>query len=319
VSFTALNKSDRVLLTGGAGLVGTALLNEFKREGFNNVCAPTRHELDLSDRDAVTEYFRDQCPVHVFHLAGKVFGLGGNTRYPGAMYSQNAAMNLNVVEVSREVGVSKITAMGTGCVYPVKLGGELLREDSVWDGPPHDSEWAYAQAKRGMLAHLIANETQYGARFGYAISGNLYGPNDLFDEACGHVVPSLVAKFYAAAQHSGAALVWGTGRAERDFTHSADAARALILAHQHLGGPYNLGSGTVVTIKNVVEALQEAAGGKFEVIWDASKPDGQMRRFYDLSKLESIGFAPRFDLRGGVKDTYDWYAANFPNVRGIEH
>jgi GDP-L-fucose synthase len=314
-----LNKSDVVLVTGGAGLLGTALRSELGVQGFAAVLAPDRAELDLTNQAAVSAYFRQHRPAHVFHLAGKVFGLGGNTRYPGAMFYQNAAMNLNVIEACREIGVAKVTAMGTGCVYPVALGGEKLSEESVWDGPPHDSEWAYAQAKRAMLAHLTANQAEFGQNFSYAISGNLYGPNDMFDVRYGHVAPSLIAKFHAAARTGAAVSVWGSGRAERDFMHSADAARALLLAHQHLEGPYNLGSGAVVTIRDVVEAIRAAAGGAIEVEWDASRPDGQLRRFYDLSRLQSIGFAPRFDLRSGIRDTYDWYRAAFPRVRGAEY
>ena len=312
-----MKTSDVVLVTGAAGLLGTALRNELALQGYTSVLVPGHADLDLANQAAVRAYFERQRPAHVFHLAAKVFGLGGNKRYPGVMFYENAAINLNVVDASREFGVEKITALGTGCVYPVALGGELLREDRVWDGPPHDSEWAYAQAKRGMLAHLTANNAEYGQMFAYAISGNLYGPNDLFDIEHGHVVPSLVAKFHAAAAAGRPVSVWGTGRAERDFTHAADAARALVLAHERLDGAYNLGSGAIVTIRDVVEATQAAAGGKVEIEWDASKPDGQMRRFYDLSRLKGIGFKPRFDLVSGIRDTYDWYAANYPNVRGV--
>jgi len=311
-----MKPSDVILVTGAAGLLGTALRHELAGEGYTNVLAPGRAELDLTNQAAVRAYFEVHRPAHVFHLAAKVFGLGGNKRYPGAMYYENAAINLNIVDASRVFGVEKITALGTGCVYPVELGGELLREDTVFDGPPHDSEWAYAQAKRGMLAHLTANAAEYGQKFAYAISGNLYGPNDLFDVEHGHVVPSLVAKFHAAAVANRPVSVWGTGRAERDFTHAADAARALVMAHEKLDGAYNMGSGVVVTIRDVVEATHAAAGGNVEIEWDASKPDGQMRRFYDLSRLQGIGFKPRFDLISGIADTYQWYAANYPNVRG---
>jgi GDP-L-fucose synthase len=314
-----LNKSDIVLVTGGAGLLGAALLGELKTQGFTAVVAPDRAELDLSDKSAVSAYFRQHRPAHVFHLAAKVFGLGGNKRHPGAMFYQNAAINLNAVNASLECGAAKITAMGTGCIYPVALGGQPLREDSVWDGAPHDSEWAYAQAKRAMLAHLTANHAEFGQKFAYAISGNLYGPADNFDIQHGHVVPSLVAKFHAAAKAGEPVSVWGTGRAERDFMHAADAARALLLAHERVDGGYNLGSGVVVTIKDVVEAVQAAAGGAVEIAWDPSKPDGQMRRFYDLSRLQGIGFSPRYDLRSGIADTYAWYDANFPAVRGASH
>jgi GDP-L-fucose synthase len=306
---------DTVLVTGAGGLVGSALVENLQVRGVEKVLAPRRGELDLLDQRAVFDYFDQHRPAHVFHPAAKVFGLGGNTRFPGEMFYENAAINLNVIEASRRFAVRKITALGTGCVYPEALGGSMLRETQVWDGPPHGSEWAYAQAKRAMLAQLVSYQQQYGLDFVYAISGNLYGPGDLFDAENGHVIPSLITKFHAAQTQGGTVTVWGTGRAERDFCHSSDAARALIMAHEKLSGPVNIGSGVVVTIGDVVEGLDAATNGAVELQWDKTKPDGQMRRFYDLSKLESIGFKPELDLRTGLRSTYEWYASNYPNVR----
>ncbi|PVM89168.1 GDP-L-fucose synthase family protein [Caulobacter endophyticus] len=307
--------TDSVLVTGAGGLVGSALVEELRSRGVETVLAPRRGELNLLDQQAVFDYFEQHRPVHVFHPAAKVFGLGGNTRFPGEMFYENALININVIEACRRFGVRKITALGTGCVYPESLGGSLLREDQVWDGAPHGSEWAYAQAKRAMLAQLVAYQQQYELDFVYAISGNLYGPGDLFDAENGHVIPSLVAKFHRALTEGGKVTVWGTGRAERDFCFSSDTARALIMSHEQLTGPVNMGSGVVVTIRDVVEGLVEVTNGAVELEWDATKPDGQMRRFYDLSKLQSIGFQPQFDLKAGLRSTYEWYAKNYPHVR----
>lgn len=311
---TMIRPEDTVLVTGGRGLVGSALVDALSAR-VGNVLAPGRPELDLTDQAAVFAFFEAHRPAHVFHPAAKVFGLGGNTKFPGQMFYDNALINLNVIEACRRFSVRKITALGTGCVYPEALGGQALREDQVWDGPPHGSEWAYAQAKRALLAHLVSYKAEYGLAYVYAISGNLYGPGDLFDVENGHVIPSLVAKFHAAARDATPVSVWGTGRAERDFTYSADAASALIVAHERLEGPVNIGSNVVVTIRDVVMGLHEVSGGMVELQWDASKPDGQMRRFYDLSKLAGAGFKPQHDLKTGLQKTYDWYVANYPNVR----
>jgi len=304
----------KILVTGAGGLVGAALIRALSELPVE-ILAPRRSDLDLTDRNKVLDYFSAYGPQHVFHSAAKVFGLGGNTKFPGQMFHDNALINLNVIEASRRFGVKKITALGTGCVYPEALGGTLLREEQIWDGQPHGSEWAYAQAKRAMLAQLIAYEKEYGLAFTYAISGNLYGPGDLFDAENGHVIPSLISKFHAALSAGVPVQVWGTGRAERDFTYSDDMARALLMAHEKLTGPVNIGSGEVVTIRDVVEGINAATGGSLELIWDPTKPDGQMRRFYDLSKIMSAGFKPKVRLEVGLRQTYDWYSSHYPNVR----
>lgn len=304
-----------MLVTGGTGLVGTALLKQLRAMPDLQVFAPSRAELDLTEHHAVRDYFVEHRPSHVIHAAAKVFGLGGNVAHPGEMFYVNAAINLNVVESSRQAGVRKITALGTGCVYPAKYDGQVLQEGQIWEGPPHSSEWPYAQAKRALLAHLVAYRQQYGMEYVYAICGNLYGPNDNFDVARGHVIPSLIAKFHGARTSSGKVSVWGTGVAVRDFSFAADAARAILAAHQKLDGPVNIGSGTIVSIRQVVETLHEIVGRSVDVVWDASKPDGQPRRYYDLAKLKSAGFEPCYTLERGLRETYEWYDRNYPNVR----
>lgn len=309
------DEKDRILISGAGGLLGGSLARLLRSSCPSIVLTPSRSELDLFDFSAVREYFTDQRPTHVFHAAAKVFGLGGNMKFPGEMYYANSTMNSNVIEAARLVGVAKITCVGTGAVYPVSLDGQELREDQIWDGAPHAAEWAYAQAKRGMLAQLVAYEQQFGLPFCYAICGNLFGPNDLFNVDYGHVIPSLVAKFHKAWSDQEPVHIWGTGVAIRDFSYVDDAANAIVQTHLKLDGPVNIASGHIHAIRDVVDVLDELTGRSVEIVWDHSKPDGQGKRFYDLSKLRSIGFEPKETLKSGVSKTWDWYRQAFPGIR----
>lgn len=306
--------SDRILITGTGGMLGRAMATLLQEAGLTAL-VPVRADVDLQDQAAVLRYFEAHRPNHVIHAAARVFGLGGNMKFPGDMYYMNASMNSNVIEASRHVGVQKVTGVGTGAVYPVKFDGEHLTEDQIWDGPPHGSEWAYAQAKRGMLAHLHTYREQFGMDYSYTICGNLYGPHDLFNIEYGHVIPSLVSKFARSQREETAVSIWGTGVAVRDFTHVRDAARAILMVHAGMSGPVNIASGNIHTISDVVECLDDLTGKSIPIEWDSSKPDGQGRRFYDLSKLRSLGFEPEFNLASGLADTWRWFTANYPNVR----
>jgi GDP-L-fucose synthase len=313
--FVEFSSNDRILVTGGGGMLGGAIAKVLRDETEASVLAPVRAELDLMDWRSVLAYFQQSRPTHVFHAAAKVFGLGGNTRFPGQMFHENAMLNAHIIEAARLVGTSKVSGVGTGCVYPVKYDGEYLREEHIWDGPPHGSEWAYAQAKRGMLTQLDAYRQQYGLDYVFPICGNLYGPRDLFDTENGHVIPSLVAKFHQALLGDGKVSVWGTGVAVRDFSFVDDAAAAIVVAHRQLSGPVNIASGNIHSIRDVVDSLHELTGASLTIEWDSSKPDGQGRRFYDLSKIRSAGFVPQHSLRSGLAATLEWYKSNYPQVR----
>jgi len=306
---------DRILVTGGGGMLGGAIARILKASTPAEVFAPKRDQLDLLDSRAVQGYFNTTRPTHLFHPAARVFGLGGNTRFPGQMYFENVAINTNVIEAARVSGTRKVSGIGTGCVYPLMYDGQYLKEEQIWDGPPHGSEWAYAQAKRGMLTQLSAYQQQYELDYVFPVCGNLYGPNDLFDIEYGHVIPSLIAKFHAAQIRREAVTVWGTGVAVRDFSFVDDAANAIIAAHRSLSGPVNIASGNIHSIRDIVDALDELTGSSLEILWDSTKPDGQGRRFYNLDKLQSIGFSPHYSLKQGLAATWSWYNANYPNVR----
>ena len=310
-----IDQKDRILITGGTGLVGHALAKVLSEWGFINVISVGSRDYDLRDVQAVKRLFLDVKPHYLFHLAARVYGIGGNAKYKADILFENVMISTNVIEYARRAEVKKIVAMGSGCVYPELEGHQELFENQIWTGPPHPSEDSYAQAKRLMLAQLQGLKEQYGVSSAFAISGNLYGPHDNFDINDGHVIPSLVAKFYEASRSGRPVRIWGSGVAIRDFSYCEDAANALFKIMLKLEGPVNLGSGYRHSIKEIVDVLQNICGGSAEVEWDSDKPDGQLVRYYNLDRLKTTGFVAEVPLHEGVKRTYEWYAGNFENAR----
>ena len=302
-----MNKNDRILITGGSGMLGHALQRVLSEQGYWNVFPVGRTAGDLKntfDAESIFEYYS---PDYVFHLAAQIHGGGGNVKYKADVLYNNAMINMNVINFSREAKVKKIVAVGSGCIYPDFGKGLGLTEDQIWSGEPHESEDAYAHTKRFMLAQLKANKEQYDMPFAYAICGNMYGEYDNFDIQNGHVIPGLIAKFYKAVQKKSFVSAWGSGIAIRDFSYGYDSARALYLLMQECEGPINIGSGFVHPISDVVNILKDIT--KIEVLYDRSKSNGQLERYYSLNKLNDLGFKAEVDLESGIRRTYDWYTA----------
>jgi GDP-L-fucose synthase len=304
------DKSAPIVVTGAGGLVGTALLALLAEEGFTQVFAPSSADVDLRDPVATKDYFLSVKPNFVYHLAARVYGILGNMENQGLSFFENVMINTNVVEASRLAKAKKIVAMGSGAVYPYPPPHKLLEESDIWSGQPHPSEESYAHAKRAMFAQLVAYKEQYGLDYVFAISGNLYGPNDKFDIEHGHVTPALVAKFHAAKAAGMKVSVWGNGSAVRDFTYVTDAALALYTTMKNGEGAINIGSGDIRPIRDIVMTLAELTDMTDRVVWDASKPNGQEFRAYRLDRLMDLGFKPKVNLRQGLDETIRWYAQN---------
>jgi GDP-L-fucose synthase len=302
-----------VLITGGTGLVGKALVNALKDGGFTSIVSIGSRDCDLRNGGAVAELMNRVNPAYVFHMAARVHGLGGNTLYKSDILVDNVLINTNVIEYARRSGVKKIVAMGSGCVYPELKGQQELFESQIWIGPPHASEDSYAHSKRLMLAQLNAAREQYGLSSAFVISGNLYGPHDSFNVDEGHVIPSLVAKFHDAKRKGLPVAVWGSGVAIRDFTHADDTAQALIAILRNIEGAVNMGSGQRHPIRDIVETLHALTGVPVE--WDSTKPDGQLVRYYNLDQLLATGFSARVALADGIRSTYEWYERNWETAR----
>jgi GDP-L-fucose synthase len=304
-----LNKSDKIIVTGAAGLVGSALVDHLGAEGYENVIPLQRADCDLLDTPATFALFERRRPDHVFHAAARVYGIMGSMKNQGRSFYENCMINTNVVEASRRAGARKITVMGTGAVYPFPSPGLPLKEDMIFLGRPYPANAGYANAKLATLAMLEAYEESYGLKWAYIVSGNLFGPRDKFDVEFGHVVPSLIKKFYDAKKSGGTVLVWGDGSAQRDILYVKDAARVALGVMSDIDGAVNMGSGRVYRIRDVVDTLSELAGMSGRIEWDQSKPNGQAYRAYDLSKIKRLGLDPVYSLRAGLEETWNWYCA----------
>jgi GDP-L-fucose synthase len=230
------------------------------------------------------------------------------------MFLDNLLINTNVIDAARQLGVHKVVVMGSVSIYADGLV-QPVREEDIWHGPPHRSEAGYAHAKRAMLAQLEMYRDQYGMDYACAISTNLFGPNDRFDELNGHVVPSLISKFHRAVRSEGTVVAWGSGTPTRDFLYSEDAAAALVILLARGHGAYNLASGTHVTIRTLVETIATVSGYDGDITWDPSKPDGQSSRSFNIERLTDLGWRPDTSLEEALRQTFDWYATNASTAR----
>lgn len=292
----------KVLVTGARGMVGSHVVDHLTGRGIDTISMG--RECDLCDYRETRAMFEAYRPTHVFHSAARVYGIVGNMQNMGQCYFENNQINTNVIDSAHRIGVEKITVMGTGCVYPYPPLHLPLIESDIFMGRPHPSESGYAHAKLGMLAMLES----YGMNFAYIVSCNLFGPRDKFETTTGHVVPSLVRKFYEAVRDGTDVIIWGDGSAQRDFIYIKDMARAAGLIMDHAQGPINIGSNSILYIRDIVRALTAISGiNPDRVKWDATKPNGVDYRAYDLSKLSALGFSCNYSIEGGLAETWEWY------------
>jgi GDP-L-fucose synthase len=310
-----MQSGDTILITGGSGLAGINLKEYLQSQGFERILTPSSAECDLTSREVTLDYFKRNKPNYVFHMAGYVRGIMGNMRNQGESYLKNTLINTHVIEACHEAQVKKVVAMGTAAMYPDLEPGVPLVEGDVWKGPPHPSEYGYAQAKRGMLAQLQVYESSYSMPYAFAFCTNLYGPHDRFNTETGHVVPSLVKKFHDARQAKTTVTVWGDGSAHRDFLYIKDCSRALYTIMNSIVGPVNLASGNSQKIRDVVNTLAVHSGMEDQVIWDTSKPNGFPFRAYDVSRLREAGFRCEYTLEQALLETCAWYASHSGSAR----
>jgi GDP-L-fucose synthase len=302
--------TKRIMVTGGAGFLGSFLLERLAARGCRDVFVPLSSDYDLTRGADIGRALADGRPDVVVHLAAVVGGIGANRDEPGRFFYENAIMGIQLIEQSRLAGVEKFVCIGTVCAYP-KFAPVPFSEDDLWNGYPEETNAPYGIAKKALLVQLQAYRQQYGANGIFLLPVNLYGPRDNFDLHTSHVIPAIIRKC-VEARESGACSVplWGTGTASREFLYVEDAAEGIVLATERYDGadPVNLGAGFEITIRDLAIKIAELTGFRGELVWDASLPDGQPRRSLDTRRAaERFGFRASTGFDDGLRRTIDWY------------
>lgn len=303
----------KLFVTGHRGLVGQALM---RREGSNALKA-NRHELDLRDAAAVSQWFQAERPVRVIHAAGKVGGILANSREPASFLDENLMMGTNVLRAAWESGVEKLLMLGSSCIYPRECP-QPIREDYLNTGPLEPTNQGYAIAKIACVMACDAYRAQHGCSFISAMPTNLYGPHDNFHPGDSHVIPGMMRRFHEAKlQGERTVVIWGSGEPCREFMHVDDLAEACLFLMEHYDepGPINVGTGEEVSIRELAELLREIVHPDCELQFDRSKPDGTPRKLLDVSRIHGLGWKHRIELRDGIERTYEWFVENRDSIR----
>jgi GDP-L-fucose synthase len=311
-------KNKKVCVTGGAGFLGSFIIEKLKERGTKEIFVPTIEEYDLVNGDDVRRMLDTSKPDIVIHLAAQVGGIGANREHPAEFVYSNAMMGFQLIHESWKRGIDKFVCLGTICAYP-KFTPVPFKEENLWDGYPEETNAPYGLAKKLLLVQSQAYRQQYGFNCIYLLPVNLYGPRDNFKLDSSHVIPALIRKC-VEAQDAGADSieVWGDGSPTREFLYVEDAAEGILLATESYNGPepVNLGSGNEIAIKDLVNTIARITGFNGQIIWDVSKPNGQPRRGLDTTRAwEYFGFRAQMSFEDGLRKTINWFRANKSSIK----
>lgn len=305
-------KDKKILITGGTGFLGKAVVNTLQSKGYTNL-VPKGKSIDLTCREETFDFFADEKPEAVIHLAATVGGIGANKENPGLFMYNNLVMGANTIEASRINKVDKFVMVGTVCAYP-KFTAVPFKEEDIWNGYPEETNAPYGIAKKALMQLVQSYHEQYDFNGVNLIPVNMYGPYDNFDPSISHVIPALILKFYKAIKFDLEAVeVWGTGQASREFLYVSDCAHAISLALEKdvSPEPINIGTGGEIQIKYLAHTIAEVMGYKGAIYFNSSYPDGQPRRQLDISRAkERLGYEPKIDLLDGLETTVEWFMEN---------
>ena len=301
---------QRVVVTGGAGFLGSFVVERLRARGCNDIFVPRSRDYDLRDRAAIVRLFQDARPTLVIHLAAVVGGIGANREHPGRFFYDNAVMGIELIEQARRFQLPKLVVIGTICAYP-KFTPVPFKEDDLWNGYPEETNAPYGIAKKALLVQCQAYRQEYGLNAVYLLPVNLYGPRDNFDPRSSHVIPALIRKCVEARNRREPFIeCWGTGTATREFLYVEDAAEGIVLAAERYDKPepVNLGSGREISIRDLASLIARLTGFTGEIRWDPTKPDGQPRRCLDTQRAKrEFGFEAQTPFEEGLRRTIQWY------------
>lgn len=312
-----MNKNSIIVVTGGKGFLGQALVERLRASGYTNVNTFSSLQFNLTSQSSAEQMFFYYNPEVVIHLAARVGGIGANLKNPGKFGYENLVMGANVVELSRKYGVKKLITAGTVCAYP-EVTNVPFKEEDLWLGYPEPTNAPYGLAKKMLLVLSQAYRQQYGCNFTYLLPVNLYGPRDSFDLENSHVIPAMIRKFHEAKERGEEKVtLWGDGSPSREFLYVDDCAEAFVSAMESYDGsdPVNIGSNTETSMKDLAETVKKIVRYNGCIEWDTSRPNGQPRRCLDVSKAkELLSWSARTSLEEGLQKTYDWYLRETANV-----
>ena len=310
----------RVVVTGGAGFLGSFVVEQLRTKGCRQIIVPRSRDYDLVEMEAVRRLYADTTPDVLIHLAARVGGIGANQANPGRFFYENLMMGSQLIEIGRQRGLGKLVAIGTICAYP-KFAPIPFQEDDIWAGYPEETNAPYGLAKKMMLVQSQAYRQQYGFNSIVLFPVNLYGPHDNFDLQTSHVIPALIRKCVEARDTGASEIVlWGDGTPTREFLYVEDAAEGILLAAEQYEDtrPLNLGTGEEISINGLATMIATEVGYTGRIAWDKTKPNGQPRRCLDVSRIkQTIGFQAKHTLRDGLKKTIAWFHAHREKLREV--
>ena len=313
-----MEKASKIFVAGANGMVGSAIVRELQKNGYENLLLPNSKDLDLRNQEAVAAFFEKNKPEYVFLAAAKVGGIYANNTYPAEFLYDNMMIQNNVIHHAYLNNVKKLLFLGSSCIYP-KFAQQPISENSLLTDTLEPTNEAYAIAKISGVEMCKFYKKQYGCQFISAMPTNLYGVNDNFNIENSHVLPALLRKFIEAKnKNEKNVTVWGTGTPLREFLYVDDLAEAclFLMLHYNEESTINVGTGVEISIKELAETIKEKVGYKGELVFDTTKPDGTPRKLLDVSKINNLGWKHKIDLNNGIQKTIDWlYQTNFSSFK----
>jgi GDP-L-fucose synthase len=314
-----MKKTDTIYIAGHRGLAGSAIWRHLENEGFSNLVGFSSSELDLTNRPAVLDMMARVKPDVGVDAAAKVGGIHANDTYPAEFLSDNLQIQLNVMDAAHQAGVARLIFLGSSCIYP-KFAEQPIKESSLLTGALEETNSAYGIAKIAGILQVQAMRKQYGHRWISAMPTNLYGPNDNYHPENSHVLAAFIRRFHEAKiSGTKSVTIWGTGSPLREFMHVDDLASAVVFLLENYDDPeaINVGSGQEISISDLATLIAEIVGFEGSIDHDLSQPDGTPRKMLDSSRLHALGWKPRWELREGIANAYDWFVQNQANLRSV--